>query len=209
MASMNGERLVNGAWTSINQLNEAADDKSFIIESATEGIAGTYRYRVSNSWVTDLVFESGPIEVQITEAVSTEPIKPLYNGMITAVRWRTSKPHAVDEFSGMYVYSYDDKYQIKDASWATYNAGLVSYTGNKFRLTGMEYDANGNIIRLKRYGEDQRRIHDFTYEYEINKNKLLKVNGYVHQYQYNAVGQMTHEDKEEGGEDKYVKIFSH
>jgi RHS repeat-associated core domain len=201
------ERLINGVWTSINQLNEGADEKSFIIGSATEGTAGTYRYRVSNSWVTDLVFESGLIEVQITDAVSTEPIKPLYNGMITAVRWRTSKPLGVDgdEFSGMYVYNYDDKYQITDASWATHNAGLVSYSGNKFRLTGMEYDANGNIMKLKRYDGDQRRTNDFSYEYEPNKNKLLKVNGYVHQYQYNAVGQMTHEDKEEGGEDKYVK----
>ncbi len=201
------ERWVNGVWTSINQLNEAANDKSFIIGSATDEIAGSYRYRVSNSWVTDLVFEGGPIDVQITDPVSTDPIKPLYNGMITAVRWRTSKPHGVDgdEFSGMYVFTYDEKYQVKDASWASHNAGMVSYSGNKFRLTGMEYDANGNIMKLKRYDGDQRRINDFSYEYEPNKNKLLKVNGYVHQYQYNAVGQMTHEDKEEDGEDKYVK----
>jgi len=48
-------------------------------------------------------------------------VKPLYNGIITSMRWRTDKVYGTteEEFRGMYVFDYDDKYQIKDASWAT------------------------------------------------------------------------------------------
>ena len=68
----------------------------------------------------------------------------------------------------------------------------------------MQYDPNGNIYALKRYDKDAAPLHNFTYDYEANKNKLTSVTGYVNEYQYNAIGQMIGEDKVDG-DDQYVK----
>src|SRR5690606_34405490 len=76
--------------------------------------------------------------------------------------------------------------------------------GNKFRLTGMAYDPNGNILALNRYDKNALRIHNFTYDYQANTNKLTSVSGYTNAYTYNAIGQMIGEDKETGG-DQYVE----
>src|SRR5690606_31306335 len=59
------ERLINGVWTNVNSLNEASQANIFTIQNVDESWAGTYRYTVTNTWVPDLTFESGPIEVQI------------------------------------------------------------------------------------------------------------------------------------------------
>lgn len=205
------EKMINGTWTSVNAQNQSSVPNEFVRTNSQESDAGTYRYTVTNSWVPNLSFESGPIEVLTSDAPVTS-VNALYNGIITSVRWRTDKAYGTSEedYSGMYVYEYDDKYQIKDASWASQDlAGSVSF-GNKFRLTGMEYDPNGNIMALKRYNTDGHKIHNFDYQYGFeetspqNDNKLKSIAGYVNAYTYNAVGQMIGEDKIEGG-DQYVE----
>jgi RHS repeat-associated protein len=138
----------------------------------------------------------------------TNPITRGYNGLISAVRWRTDKPFQVagTEFKGMQIYKYDEKYQLKDAVWADPNHTLntFNYVGNMFRVTGLTYDPNGNIGILKRYNQAGDLVHDFSYTYETNKNKLTSVSGYVSNYNYDALGQMTDEDKITG-DDQYVE----
>ena len=195
----------------VNAQNQSSVPNQFIRTNSQDGDAGTYRYTVTNSWVPNLSFESGPIEVLTSDAPVTS-VNALYNGIITSVRWRTDKAYGTSEedYSGMYVYEYDDKYQIKDASWASQDlAGAVSFE-NKFRLTGMEYDPNGNIMALKRYNTDGHKIHNFNYQYGFeeaspqNNNKLKSIDGYVNAYTYNALGQMVGEDKTDGN-DQYVE----
>ena len=203
-ATYTWEKLIDGTWTDVGYQNQGTANP-FIIEYVSPAQAGKYRYSVSNTWLPAFVFSSGEITVTITDAVSGVEAKRFYNGIISAVRWRTDKPYKVSAASGLegiYTYSYDDKYQIKDATWGTAGIGpfdqpVVLYD-NKYRLTGMEYDPNGNIKTLKRYNEVGAVKHNFSYSYNQNKNTLTSVSGYAHSYEYNNLGQMIGEEKVEG-----------
>jgi RHS repeat-associated protein len=201
------ERLVNNVWTNVNSLNEDATHQTFRRSNASHNMEDSYRWRMTNSLVTGLTLESKPIELTVVDALRTTPATPLYNGIISTARWRTSKAYGVEgeDLTGMYVFDYDDKYQIRDASWATHTSAWYSFSGNKYRVTGMDYDPNGNIKALIRYDKDALRTHNFTHDYEPNKNKLKSVSGYTNAYTYNAIGQMTGEDKAEEGKDQYVE----
>jgi RHS repeat-associated protein len=201
------ERLVNDVWTNISSQNQSAVPNVFQIQNVTPAWNGIYRYTVTNTWLSGIHIESGSLEVIITDPLTTG-IKPLYNGMITSVRWRTAAAYGVEEgpLEGMYAFTYDDQYQIENASWAeniNYTTGEFEWAGNKFRLAGMKYDRNGNILALNRYDKDASRTHNFKYTYLGNRNKLTSVSGYVNTYTYNAIGQMIGEDKVTG-DDQYV-----
>jgi RHS repeat-associated protein len=204
----------NNTWQVVNGINEDTSLKTFRKSNCTSGDAGLYRWTLTNSRVTGTI-SSQEIQVMLTDALPITSAKALYNGLITAARWRTDAAYASGEteFSGMNTYDYDEKYQIKEANWSDVNHTLNTYTssGNKYRLTGMTYDANGNIITLKRYDKDANRIHDFNYTYHpvdvsqpgVLTNKLKSVSGYSN-YEYNALGQMIKEDKVTG-DDQFVE----
>jgi RHS repeat-associated protein len=196
------EKKVDGAWTNVGAENESTTANIFEVNNVTADDAGIYRYTVTNSWLAGILFESGDIQVTITDALSPATTTRLYNGSITSVRWRTDKANGVEgqDLTGMYRYTYDEKYQVTDASFATVNhtTNTFSTEGNKYRLTGMEYDPNGNIQALKRYDEAAARIHNFSYGYQENSNKLQSVSGYADAYAYDAIGRMIDEDKYEG-----------
>ncbi|SKC85190.1 RHS repeat-associated core domain-containing protein [Ohtaekwangia koreensis] len=200
----------NGSWQDITSQNEDASGQTFKKTAVSSADIGIYRWKMTNTIVTGLVLESEPIKVQAldTPPASNHTVKPLYNGLITAVSWRTDEAHETGkgDYTGMYLYEYDDKYQIKEANWAVANHTLNTFTmsDNMFRLTGMSYDPNGNIRTLKRYDKDGNRVHDFTYAYESNTNRLQNVTGYVNAYTYDALGQMIGEDKVEEESDQYA-----
>ncbi len=189
------EKKVDGVWTNVGSENESTIANVFEVTSVTAADAGIYRYTVTNSWLADIRYESGEIEVTVTDALSAGKASRLYNGLITSARWRTDKANGVEgsDLTGMYLYSYDDRYQITDATFATvnYTTNTFSADGNKYRLTGMEYDPNGNIKKLKRYNEVGTRVHNFEYTYEAHTNKLTQIAGYVNQYGYDKLGRTT------------------
>lgn len=198
------EKLENEVWTSINSQNQSTVANNFTLGNATELQAGTYRYSVTNNWLPQINYQSGPITLNITDGLIATA-NPLYNGNITSTRWRTTKAYASGEndFEGMFVYDYDDKYQLTDASLVNYHNGVFVPAGNMFRETGMTFDPNGNILSLKRYDKNAGLQHDFTYSYQTNTNKLQSVSGYADSYTYNAIGQMTAQDNVTGT-DMYV-----
>jgi len=196
------EKLVKGTWTNVTSQNQSSDPAVFTIQHATDAAEGTYRYTVTNAWVAGITYQ-GTLDVSVTDPINTDPVKPLFNGLISAARWHTEKAYEVTgtDFSGMYVYSYDEKYQIAEARWADANNVLntFSFAHNKYRLTGMSYDPNGNILTLKRYNDAGVRTNNFTYHYGYQEekptydNKLKSVDGYA-SFTYNAIGQMESED---------------
>ncbi len=188
----------NGSWTSVNSLSNDASLQTFRLNSPQASDEGVYRWRTTNTNFSGSTIQSAPIQVNTISTLTSAPV--LYNGLITTARWRTDKAYgygpADSELSGMYLYDYDEKYQLKEALFARQNSSANGYVldGNNFRLTGMQYDPNGNIQSLKRYGDKGQLQHNFGYTYQTNTNKLANVSNYA-SYTYNAIGQMTAADK--------------
>lgn len=131
----------------------------------------------------------------------------LYNGLITSTQWRTRKVYGStqSDLTGIYSFTYDEKYQIKEAKWSNPNGAWTNYTsgGNKNLITGMSYDPNGNILAMKRYSDNSALQHNLSYTYAPNKNTLNAVIGYVQNYEYDKIGRMIKADKTTGA-DQYV-----
>lgn len=206
------EKQNGSSWLSMNSFNEDNTQQNYRISNATSSVNGTYRWRMTSTRVTGLTLESTPVEITVVDALSN-PNQPgggaLFNGIISSVRWSTQTPVGSEEdgeLTGMYQYTYDDKYQVKEANWAepNYLLNTFSYADNKYRVTNLNYDPNGNIKNLTRYDKDALRTDNFTYAYEANKNKLTSVSGYTSNYTYNAIGQMTGADKV-SGDDQYIE----
>ncbi|MCA4900649.1 MAG: fibronectin type III domain-containing protein, partial [Cytophagales bacterium] len=203
------KQLPNGTWLNINAQNQDATQKTFTKSNPTAADEGNYRWSMTNTLVTGMTLQSAPIQVNQLSSLTSAPV--LYNGLITTARWRTDKAYGTtdSELSGMYLYDYDEKYQLKEAVFARQNSSANGYVldGNNYRLSGMTYDPNGNIKTLKRYGDKGQLQHNFTYTYDLtkNNNQLKSVSGYANNYEYNKIGQMIAVDKTDANEkDQWV-----
>lgn len=197
----------NGTWAVVNSLNQDATQKTFTRNVPSISDHGYYRWRMTNTVIGGYTLFSEPIYV--SDLSSLDQSKTLYNGLITAASWRTDKAYGVngEDLTGMYLYDYDEKYQLKEAVFATPNftAGTYKLAGNSYRVGGMEYDPNGNIQKLKRYKGNGQIQHDFGYTYIPNTNQLTSVSSYAG-YEYNKIGQTTKVDKvANDGKDQYIE----
>jgi RHS repeat-associated protein len=188
----------NATWSSVNSTNQDATQKTYLRNTPATTEQGFYRWKMTNTLITGVTLYSDPI--YSGELSTLEQTKTLYNGLITAASWRTDKAYGTNgsDLTGMYLYDYDEKYQLKEAVFAIPNFSASRYTytlaGNNYRLSGMEYDPNGNIKKLKRFKDNGQIQHDFGYTYATNTNQLTKVSSYA-DYTYNAIGQTTLVDK--------------
>jgi len=186
----------------------------------TQGQVGTYAGVTISSVDRNGNYGNQTLDIIVAEAdAAPQPgyrVKPLYNGLITSAAWRTTAPGegvthigspGSDNLKGMYLYEYDDKYQFQDASWAEPDFGTHTFImqGQKYRVTGMAYDPNGNILKLHRYDGNGIHTNLFDYTYKPNTNQLRDVTGYTtpggtdsHGYHYNKIGQMVEEYKADG-----------
>ncbi|MCZ8023770.1 MAG: RHS repeat-associated core domain-containing protein, partial [Cytophagales bacterium] len=165
---------------------------------ANSSHTGKYRFKITNPKFTS-PFIGGVTEIVLTDALPVGEPNALYNGLITSARWQTAQVYgSLDgNLQGRYVYTYDDKYQIKDASMTPISADLSSYQNtisNTYRVTGLDYDPNGNIKTLKRYNKEGLFQNNFNYRYTDKKNQLDSIKGYGF-YTYNALGQLLKEDR--------------
>ncbi|MEO1050962.1 MAG: LamG-like jellyroll fold domain-containing protein [Bacteroidota bacterium] len=202
------------AWTDV----PGADQPDLVLSGVDESFIGRhYRCVMTNSLVTGLTIYSSVFRVAaINDRAETDyEVKPLYDGTITSVQWRSEKPFDVTETEfeddgwGAYLFEYDDKYQLKEAFWGERDGtGLISVNNNRYRLTNLNYDANGNILSLKRYNNAGESKHSFIYNYNSDPlatptNQLEGIPGYA-SYHYNSIGQLTHESSEQTP-NKYVQ----
>ncbi|WPU99896.1 RHS repeat-associated core domain-containing protein [Mucilaginibacter sp. cycad4] len=107
-----------------------------------------------------------------------------YNGNVNGISWQSKKPASVVSTMGaaiqnptMYTYTYDNKYQLNNATW-----GTPSFTANNFVAASqfaeknISYDPNGNIKGLQRTNSAGALSDDFSsYQYQANTNKLNSV----------------------------------
>jgi RHS repeat-associated protein len=202
------KKVTSTTYTSVNTSNQDATQKCYKITNVTNAVNGTYHWKISNSKVPTLILQSEDIDVIVMDALADNTsTRALYNGLISAARWRTDAANNTKdgELKGVYLYDYDEKYQIKEALYGdpNYIQNNFILKDNMFRLTNMSYDPNGNIKTLKRYDKNGFAVNDFNYTYATNKNQLTSVSNYTNAYTYNAIGQMIGADKNEG-EDQYI-----
>ena len=107
---------------------------------------------------------------------------PLYNGNISQTHWRTAN---TDSDLKSYTYTYDALNRLTDG---------VDNTGD-YKVSGISYDKNGNILTLKRQGALNEEatvfgvMDDLNYAYDgrsstlanddIGGNQLLKIDFYL------------------------------
>lgn len=78
---------------------------------------------------------------------------PQYNGNVSKVMWRTKNPATGTTLRG-YSYHYDPANRINRADYRTYEGtGSWSiYGGRDYSVSGISYDANGNLLTMTRKG---------------------------------------------------------
>lgn len=95
----------------------------------------------------------------------------LYNGNIAETAWKTAN----DNKLRMYSYVYDGANRLKDATYIT-----PSGTSENFTESVTNYDKNGNIRALSRWGfktstSTYEKIDQLTYSYTATSNQILRV----------------------------------
>jgi Leucine-rich repeat (LRR) protein len=202
-------------WNGTTWVNEGINDDHHQPDFSTLTIGDKFRCEMTSIWVTGVTNYSS--EFVVTEKLNDSPtdfeFKGLYNGNITSMKWRTAAPENIDGegYTGIYLFDYDNKYQLKEAAWGVDNGPLGITRGtNKFKLKGLTYDANGNIKTLQRYDQYNESSHNFTYDYNLRDasapktNQLEMIDGYA-SYHYNRIGQLIEEIDETGaGMHKYI-----
>lgn len=137
-----------------------------------------------------------------------------YDGNINMQRWNTAAlPKPVSTTQHAYYYRYDERNYMANAYYGSTRTtdgsfnedanGAYSVYGDWIGY-GIQYDANGNIIRLSRNKANGIKIDNFTYNYKTGLNQLDYVddpagNGgagdlygqSAENYTYNAIGQLT------------------
>ncbi|MBC7410104.1 MAG: RHS repeat-associated core domain-containing protein [Arcicella sp.] len=109
--------------------------------------------------------------------ITTLGAKPLFNGNISETSWETAN----DGKLRSYKFSYDDLNRLTDADYIG-NYSLFNNTSQTENYTenNIQYDKNGNITHLERYGLSNNsnvidKIDKLTYKYAVRSNKLNRV----------------------------------
>ncbi|HEY8937836.1 MAG TPA: RHS repeat-associated core domain-containing protein, partial [Cyclobacteriaceae bacterium] len=192
----------DGALKSINGADPAKDPGADGAENSTfrsDVFGMTLDY-----YTNDYVAANGTVD---NVAMSSD-YADQHTGLVKAMRWH-SPINSSTQYA--YAYSYDERNQFAKAEWGTVTAnGLLidpfsPYHEGVPTINGKAgYDANGNINFLQRNSNRLQSIagfnYDLTYNYAANSNKLQSVtNGEqtFRTYQYNDLGQMTTETKDD------------
>lgn len=100
-----------------------------------------------------------------------------FNGAIAGVKWKGGG----DGIARGYEFSYDNANRLTAADFKQQNSGSTSWTKDKvdFSVSGLSYDANGNILSMRQRGlkiAAIATIDSLTYQYFTHSNRLQKVN---------------------------------
>ncbi|MEN7551260.1 RHS repeat-associated core domain-containing protein [Rapidithrix thailandica] len=192
---------LQGWLKGINSLNSSADqDGNFapdVFSMRLDYFSGDY-----TGGATAFTQEIGNLPAEAKED---------FGGNIRTMAWQTLKPEQspeVMEAPSLYAYQYDERYQLKQADFGTLNGLNAQMDNFKYKLQGLQYDLNGNILNLQRNYADPAAAYAtdaFTYTYETvpgsqtTNNRLQSVSDYAN-YHYNAIGQLIEENRHYQGE---------
>lgn len=100
----------------------------------------------------------------------------VFNGNIAGIRWKGWN----DQAPRAYGYNYDRANRLVQAEFRQQNSTNTPWTNNtvNFSVNWINYDANGNIAKMKQWGLDgatNKEIDKLAYNYFPNSNKLRSV----------------------------------
>jgi len=155
-----GELIEKNIYASDDQLLQSTDYqyniRGWLTRMNTPDLSadGTNDYGVADVFGMELLYDAAG----------------LYNGNIGRINWSNLTSGSVNN----YAYAYDPMNRLTSADYG--QSGIFSNT--KFDVSGITYDANGNIRSLDRRGEKNMVGDDMdllTYQYAPNSNQLRSV----------------------------------
>jgi RHS repeat-associated protein len=146
------------------------------IEHFQKAVSQFIADRVALVYFNDDADDLFGMDILYNEGLSDLDGDPQYNGLVSGIRWQAMYD---GEIQG-YGYEYDQAYRMTDANHGIYDEGWD--TENRYGLSGITYDNNGNIMTLKRRGFKSYsagtptfgQIDRLTYAYE-GTNQLNRV----------------------------------
>jgi RHS repeat-associated protein len=161
--SMDYRYNIHGSLTSINNIDLANDMTADPLNGTNDD--------TGDLWGMQLNYNTNTAGVNGTKQ---------YTGNVSEKKWRSIK----DNIKKAYGYDYDKADRLKSSIYKEYNASAwgAGAAGRNFDEKDITYDANGNIMSLKRYGFQASTstfglIDNLTYQY--NGNFLGSVNDAV------------------------------
>ena len=110
-----------------------------------------------------------------------------YDGNINAIRWKNG--NGVEK---AYIYTYDKMNHLNSAVYKENKGGWTN--DNRYKVSGLTYDQNGNIKTLIRNNSSGTILHDLTYTYAnaSNANAVSSIvnNGNTKNFSYDENGNM-------------------
>src|SRR5690606_25456444 len=204
----NRELIVNNHYDELGQLvsKDVGGDAALQAEQSTGLQTIDYSYNI-RGWLKTINYDTEAdndlFNFKIAYNNPTTPgATPLYNGNISETFWKTAN----DNNERGYDYTYDALNRIKAANYHGYYelteapSAIENYT-----VSGINYDKNGNILSLKRYGYYELEgvkgidiIDHLTYAYTPLSNQLKNVtdNAYIEGFKDGNNGNTLSQDYE-------------
>jgi len=87
-----------------------------------------------------------------------------------------------------YAFWYDKSNRLEKANFGFFTTSWQ--TTDRYNVRDILYHQNGNITALKRYNQSGNLLHNYTYSYYENTNRLRRVTGSGNNYDYDHNGNM-------------------
>jgi len=98
-----------------------------------------------------------------------------YNGNITGMVWKGANDMKVRKYD----FTYDAANRLTAANFGQYTSTNFTNATVNYNVSGLSYDANGNILKMNQYGlkttGSSAIIDQLTYNYTAGTNRLLNV----------------------------------
>lgn len=164
------EHTFNGKIITLCKQAYDAVERLITKETGTPSRSATYSYNL-RGWLTDINHPKFKQHLYYTDGVNT----PCFNGNISSMTWQSDKESTLRG----YKYTYDGLSRLKNA---IYGEGTeLSVNTDRFNEEIPEYDKQGNILRLKRYGKTSQGTYGLINDLHSTfyGNKLMTVNNYA------------------------------
>lgn len=160
----------NGETITLCEQAYDAVERLITKKTGTLSCSASYSYNL-RGWLTDINHPKFTQHLYYTDGINI----PCFNGNVSSMTWQSNE----ESILRGYKYTYDDLSRLKSAN---YGEGIyLSMNTDRFNEEIPEYDKEGNILRLKRYGKTSQGTYGLINDLHCDfyGNKLMTVNNYA------------------------------